>query len=197
MNNLNEDDEDTSTRVHKFIRSIVAYGAERTFLAGSYRCPVNDGESAALHSFLGIDITRSNIQIKLARRLEHPKPGLIHQEVSRICNANHIATQMMQSFIFPLEIVQEMNAIDHCDNREITTSALYTSIKAVITLMNRLNGSIIEAGVMHDVSVASVCVAIINMNPMPNTNELEIPAEYQEYFFPHHKDSQPSHINSH
>jgi len=82
---------------------------------------------------------------------------------------------MMKSFIFPQEIVQEMNTIDRRDNREITTSALYTSIKAVITLMNGLNGSIIEAGAIHGVSVASFCVAIINMDPMSNTNVLESP----------------------
>ena len=140
---------------------------------------------------------RCNIQIELARRLDHPKPGLINQEISRICNANHIATRMMQSFVFPQEVVQEMNAIYRRANREITTSALYTSIQAVITLINGLNGSIIEAGAIHGVRVASVCVAIINMNPMSNTNELEIPVEYQECFFPHHKDSQPSHMNSH
>ena len=49
-----------------------------------------------------------------------------------------------------------MKAIDHRNNQEITTIALYTSIKAVITLMNGLNGSIIEAVAIHGVSEASV-----------------------------------------
>ena len=116
MNNLNEDNEDTSTRVHKFVRSIVAYGTKHKFLAGSYLCPDNDGETAALHGFLGTYILRCNIQIELARRWYHPNPGLINQEVSWICNAKHIATKMMQSFILPTEIVQEMNAMDHRNN---------------------------------------------------------------------------------
>ena len=57
---------------------------------------------------------------------------------------------MMQSFIFPPEIVQEMDAADHRAKREITHSALFTSIKAGVTLMSGLNG-IIEAGVVHGV----------------------------------------------
>ena len=77
-----------------------------------------------------------------------------------------------------------MNAIDHRDNRKITTSALYTSIKSVITLMNGLNGSIIEAGAIHGVNVASVCVAIINMNPMSNTNKLETPRRVPRMLLP-------------
>ena len=89
-----------------------------------------------------------------------------------------------------------MKAINLCDNREITTSALCTSIKAVITLMNGLNGSKIEAGATHGVTVASVCMAIINMNPMSNTNKLESPLEHRDCYSPHHKDSQPSYMNS-
>ena len=84
MINLNEDDEDTSTRVHKFIRSVVVYGAKHKFLAGSYRCPDNVGETAALHGFLGTDIMRFNIQAELAQRWDHPKPGVTNQEVSWI-----------------------------------------------------------------------------------------------------------------
>ena len=80
---------------------------------------------------------------------------------------------MMRSFIFPPDIVQEMKAIDHHDNQEITTSSLYTGIKAVRTLMNGLNGPIIKAGATHGVSVASIYMDIINMNPMSNTNKLE------------------------
>ena len=53
MNNLNEDDDDASTRVHAFFRSIVAYDAKYEFLAGSYHCADNDRETTALHRFLG------------------------------------------------------------------------------------------------------------------------------------------------
>ena len=122
----------------------------------------------------GGKILESNLQIAVANIMLHPNPDLVSQEVSQICNVRHIGTKMMQSFIFPPEIVHEMDAADHRANREITPSALYTSIKAVITLMNGLNG-IIEAGAMYGVSVASVCVTIINMNPMSNTSVLDPP----------------------
>ena len=95
MNNLNENDKDTSMRFNKFISSIVAYDAKHGFLAGSYRCPKNDGETVVLHGFMRAATVRSNIQIKLTRRWDHPKPGLINQEVSQICNANNMATIMM------------------------------------------------------------------------------------------------------
>ena len=102
----------------------------------------------------------------------HPNPDLVFREVSRIYNAKHIATKMMQSYIFPPEIIQEMDAADHHANWEIAPSALYT--RAVTTLMNRLNG-IIEVGAMHGVCMAGVCVAILNMNLMSNMNVLEPP----------------------
>ena len=124
MNTLNEDNEDISTRVRGFFRRIMAYDVKHEFLDDSYRCADNARETSALHGFLGTDILKCNIQIKLARRLPHPNPGLINQEVSQTFNAKHTATKMMQSFIFPPEIVQEMNAMDHRDNQEITTSAL-------------------------------------------------------------------------
>jgi hypothetical protein len=174
MNTLNDEDEDTSKRVHAFVRRIVNDNAKHKILAGSYHCADDDGESAALHGFLGTLILQCTIQIEVARRMPSPNPGHVTQEVSRICNAKHIATRRMQEFIFPPEIVQEMDAADYRDNRGSTPSALYTSIKAVITLMNGLNGTI-EAGAIHGVCVASVCVAIINMNPMSNTSAAEPP----------------------
>ena len=95
MNNLNEDNEDTSTHVHELVRGIAAYGPKHEFLAGSHRCPNNNGETAALHGFLGTDILKCNIQIELAQRWDHPKPDLINQEVSRICNTKQIATNII------------------------------------------------------------------------------------------------------
>ena len=50
--------------------------------------------------------------------------------------------------------------------------------------MNGLNGSIIEAGAIHGVSVASVCVTIINMNLMSNMNALESPRRVPRMLFP-------------
>ena len=75
----------------------------------------------------------------------------------------------MQPFIFPPEIVHEMDEAVHCDYREFTLSALYTSIKAMTKLMYDLNESI-GAGV-----VLGLCMAILNMNSIPNTNLLELP----------------------
>ena len=171
MNTLHEDDEDTSTRVHNFVRRIVAYNAKHEFLAGSYCCAEDNRQPVTLHGFLGILILQFNLQIVVAQRILLPNPDLVSLEVSRICNTKHIATKMMQSFIFPPEIVQEMDAADHYANWEITPSALYTSINAAIMLMNELNG-IIKAGTTRSVCVASMCVAIINMNPMPNRKVL-------------------------
>ena len=116
MNTLNKEDKDTSKRVYKFVRRIVADNAKREILACSYRCADDDGETVVLHSFLVTMILQCNVQIKLARRMPYPNPGLINQEVSRICNAKHIATNMMQSFIFPSEIIQEMDATDQRKN---------------------------------------------------------------------------------
>ena len=50
-----------------------------------------------------------------------------------------------------------MDAVDYRANQEITPSALFTSTKAVITLMSGLNG-IIEAGAIHGVGVRPVFV---------------------------------------
>jgi hypothetical protein len=173
MNNLNEDNEDLSACVHMFVRSVVDHGAKTEFLDGPSCCPDDDEELATLYGFVGTHIIKSNIQIILAQSWDHPTPGQIDREVSRICNVKHMATKMMQSFIFPQEIVQEMIAIDHRNNRKIITRALYTSIKAVCTLINGLNGSTIEEGATRGVAVADFCVAIINMNTMSNTKELD------------------------
>ena len=56
MNNLNEDNEDTSAPVHEFFRSVVTYGAKNKFLAGPYCCPDNNRETATLYGFVGTNI---------------------------------------------------------------------------------------------------------------------------------------------
>ena len=60
---------------------------------------------------------------------------------------------MVQLFIFPLEIVHGMDKEDQCNYRQLTPSALYTSIKAVLKLMNKLHVSI-DAGVVLGIYVA-------------------------------------------
>ncbi len=75
MNTLNEEDKDTSKRVHEFVRRIVAYNAKHQILAGSYRCVDDNGETAALHGSLGTMILQTNIQIKLARKMPYPNPA--------------------------------------------------------------------------------------------------------------------------
>ena len=74
---------------------------------------------------------------------------------------------MLQSFIFPSEIFHEMDEADYHDCRQLTSSACYTSTKAVIKQMCKVK-EIIDAGF-----VLGICVAVANMNSMPNTNVLE------------------------
>ena len=169
MNLLNEEDAGTSNHVHAFVRRMVADNAKHKLVAGSYCCAEDGGQAATLHGFIGTKILESNLQIVVAHRMLHFNPDLVSQEVLRICTARQFATNMIQSFIFPQGIVQELDAADHCANQEITSSALYTSIKVVITLMNGLNG-IIKAGAMH-----GACVSILHMNLMSNMNVLEPP----------------------
>ena len=173
MNNLNKDDEDLSARVHTFVQRLVDNGAKNEFMAGTYHCPGDNGELAKIYGFVGTTIKKSHIQMILAQIWDRPTPGHIDREASRICTQGLIATEKMRSFIFPQEIVQEMIARDHCNNRKITTIALYTCVKAVITLINRLNGSSIEEGAIEGVAAAGVCMAIINMNPIYNTKDFE------------------------
>ena len=93
--------------------------------------------------------------------------------------------------MFPPEIVYEMDAAEHRANREIISSALYTSIKAVINMMYELNERI-KAGV-----VLGVWVTILNMSPMPNTNVLEPPpVTNHEFCSPCHVHNQPFLMNS-
>ena len=159
MNNLNEDDGDLSAYIHTFVRSVVENGAKNEFMDGPYCCPDDDEELATRYSFVGTTIIKSHIQMVLAQIWDRPTPGHIDREASRIYNVRLIATERMRSFVFPQEIVQEMIERDHCDNREITTRALYTCIKAVITLINGLNGSTIGEGATQGVTVAGVCMA--------------------------------------
>ena len=59
-----------------------------------------------------------------------------------------------------------------------TPIVLYTSTKVVIKLMYKLSKRI-EAG-----AVRGVCVAIPNMNSMPNTNILELPHHKPQILLP-------------
>ena len=77
---------------------------------------------------------------------------------------------------------------DQRAGREITTSALHTSIKAVIALIYGPNGATIEEGAIEGVTVASVCLAIINMNPRSPTAEADFPPEHTKSHSPHYKD---------
>jgi hypothetical protein len=169
MNPLNDEDGDTSNRVHEIVTRMVAANAKRDFMAGPYRCAGDDGKTAKLNGFLGGKILESNLHIAVANRMLNPSPGLVSQEVSRICNESHIGTKRMQSFIFPREIIHDMNAADCHASREITPSALYTSIKAVIKLIyesNEMTGAR---------EVLGVCEAILNINPIRDTKAAEPP----------------------
>ena len=135
MNPLNDEDEDTSNCVQEFVRRMVTDIVKHNFMAGSYCCAEDNGQSTTLHGFLGTKILEANLQNAVVNRSLHPNPDLVSPEVWRVCNVRHIVTKMMQSLISPPEIVHEMDAADHRANRGITPSALYTSIKAVIKLM--------------------------------------------------------------
>ena len=111
----------------------------------------------------------------LANVWDRPTPGDIDQESSQLCTQTIVATERMQSFMFPQDIVQEMIRRDHCENREITPNALYTCIKSAITLICGLNGSVIEEGAIESVMVTGVCMAIINTNPSFHIVEVESP----------------------
>ena len=181
MNALNDEDRDISNRVHAFVMRMMADNVKCIFVTGPYCCVEDDGKSAKMNGFLGGKILQCNLQTAVAIRTLHPNPGPVSREVSWICNKNHIGTKMMQSFVFMIEIVHEMDAVDHCANREIRSSALYTSIQAVSKLMYELN-KIIGAGV-----VLGVCVAILNMNSMPNTTLLELPHQETRILLPLHR----------
>ena len=133
----------------------------------SYACAGADWKATKLNGFLGSKILESNLINAVANRTFHPTPGLLTQE-SRFYNKRHIATRMMQSFIFPPEIVHEMDKADHRNYRQLTPSALYTSTKAVLKLMNKFHANN-NTGI-----VLGVWVVILNMNMLPNTNILEL-----------------------
>ena len=64
---------------------------------------------------------------------------------------------------------------DQRAGREITTSALHASIKAVLALIYGPNGETIEEGAIEGVTVTSFCLAVINMNPRSHTAEADFP----------------------
>ena len=127
MNSFIYEDRDTSSLVHVFVIRMVANNMKIDFMARSYACARYDMKSVKLNGFLGSKILKSNCIIAVANQTLKPTPGLLTQEVSRFCNQRHIGTGMMQSFIFPPDIIHEIKR---------THSALYTSIKAVLKLMH-------------------------------------------------------------
>ena len=175
MNNLNEDDEDLSARVHAFVQRLMDNGAKTKFMDGTYHCHGDDRELIKIYGFLGATLIKSHIEMILADMWYRPTTATLNQESSRLCTPAIIATERMRSFIFPQEIIQEMIRRDHGEHWEITASALHTSIKAVLTQIYGLNGSTIKEGAIEGVTVTGVCMAIINMNPISNTTEFEPP----------------------
>ena len=61
MNNLNEDDEDLSARVHTFVQHLVDNGAKNEFMADTFHCPGDDGELVKIYGFVGTAIIKSHI----------------------------------------------------------------------------------------------------------------------------------------
>ena len=169
MNSFNDEYRDTSNRVHAFVIRMAANNMKRDFMAGSYDCAGDDGKAVKLNGFLGSKILESNPIIAVASQTFHPTPGLSTQEVSRFYNERHTGTRLMQSFIFPPETVHEMDRVGQRNYWQLTPNVLYTSTKAVLKLLHELKKRI-NAGV-----VLGICVAILNMNTIPNTNALELP----------------------
>ena len=63
MNNLNEHDEDLSARVHAFVQMKMDNDGKDEFMAGTYRCPGDDGELAKIHGFLGTALMKNHIEM--------------------------------------------------------------------------------------------------------------------------------------
>ena len=105
-------------------------------MAGMYICAKDDGRIAELNGFLRIKILEFNLLLFITGRQENPSPGVLTQEFSRFNNITHIATRMMQSLIFPPEIVSEMNEADHCNHQILTPHSLYKYIIAVLKPLN-------------------------------------------------------------
>ena len=71
-----------------------------------------------------------------------------------------------------------MNEADHRNYWQLTSCSLYTSITAVLKLMNTPHASI-YAGVL-----IGICIAILNMNTLPNTNVVDFPLHEPSILFP-------------
>ena len=92
MNPPNDEDKDASDRVQAFVRRMVADNAKRDFIAGPYCCAEDDGKPAKLNGFPGGKILESKLLIAVANRMLHSNLEVVSQEVSWICNKNHIVT---------------------------------------------------------------------------------------------------------
>ena len=146
---------------------MVAVGRKSASMAGTYICAGGDRRIADLNGFLGIKILESNLLLAVTNCQEHPTAGVLTQEVSRSDNSTHIATRMMESFIFPPQIVSEMNKADQRHHRTLTPHSLYTCIRVVLKLVNELNVD----------GVLGVAIAITNMNTAPNAGVVYLPLD--------------------
>ena len=146
---------------------MIANGRKSKFMTGTYICAGDDGKIADLNGFLGIKILEFNLLLTVANRQEYLAPGILTQEVSRVDRSTHIATKMMQSFIFPPEIISEMNKADQRHHRTLTPRSLYTCIRSVLKLVNKLNANV----------VLGEAIVITNMNTAPNSGVVDFPLD--------------------
>ena len=175
MNNQHENNADLSERIQECVQVKMDNGEKNSFMAGPYCCSNDNGELSKINGFVGTGLMKSHIEMILAHMWDRPTTATLSQESSRLVTPAIIATERMRSFIFPQEIVQEMIQRDQRAGREITTSALHTSIKAVLALIYGPNGETIEEGAIKGVTVTSFCLAVINMNPRSPTAEADSP----------------------
>ena len=110
----------SSSCCHTLVNNIIVSDKKREFMTGTYIFAGDDKRIAELNSFPKINILEFNLLLAVTGSHTNPATGLLTQEVSRFRNRDHIVTIMMQSFIFPSEIVSELNKVDCCQHRTHT-----------------------------------------------------------------------------
>ena len=104
MNYYNDDNRGSSSRCHTLVNDIIVSDRKREFMTKTYICAGDDGIISELNDFLGMKILEFNLLLVVAGRHTNLAPGVLTQEVSRFSNRDHIATSMMQSFVFSSEM---------------------------------------------------------------------------------------------
>ena len=143
MNNLNANNMGSFICIHTIVENVITSDRKREILTGVYVCDNDDGETAALNTFLGRKNLEFNLMLTCASRHPTSIPEEITHDVTRSSNQNHIATRTMQSLIFPPNTVSDILNADHCHHRNMTPCSLYACIRGIIKLGNKLDPNIV------------------------------------------------------